>query len=127
MRALLGILGYRFSLSSLEIYCATAFWPAEFLVRNKLITLWGFPCMLFVAFPLLLLIFFSLSFISVNLITVCLGKFLLGFVLYGTLRFLDLGDCFLSQVREVFSYYAFKYVFCPFLSLSRSLLPLGLL
>ena len=40
--------------------------------------------MLFVAFPLLLLIF-SLSLIFVNLINMCLGMFLLGFILYETL------------------------------------------
>ena len=34
-----------------------------------------------------------------------------------SLSFLDLGDCFLSQVREVFSYYVFKYFLSPFLSL----------
>ena len=32
------------SLSSLELYCATPFSPAEFLLKNQLITLWGFPC-----------------------------------------------------------------------------------
>ena len=30
----------------------------------------------------------------------------------------DLHVCFLFQVREVFSYYVFKYVLSPFLSLS---------
>ena len=34
----------------------------------------------------------------------CLGLFLLGFILYGTLHFLDLTDYFLSNVREVFGY-----------------------
>ena len=33
------------------------------------------------------------------------------------LHFLDLGDCFLSQVKEVFSYYLFKYFLRSFLSL----------
>ena len=46
----------------------------------------------------------------------CLSVFLLGFILYGTLCFLDLGYCFLSHVREVFSYYLFKYFLRPFLS-----------
>ena len=31
-------------------------WLAEFLLKGQLLTLWGFPCVLFVAFPLLLLI-----------------------------------------------------------------------
>ena len=39
----------------------------------------------------------------------CLGVFLLGFILYGTLHFLDLGGYFLSHVREVFEYNIFRY------------------
>ena len=51
--------------------------------ENQLITLWEFPCMLFVAFPLLCLIFFLwIQFFLVWLL--CLSVFLLGFVLYGT-------------------------------------------
>ena len=42
--------------------------------------------------------------------------FLLGFILPGTLNFLNLGDCFLSHVREVFIYYLFKYFPMLFLS-----------
>ena len=56
---------------------------AEELADSPLIS-WGFPCMLFVAFPLLLLMF-SLSLTFVNLIAMCLGVFLLGLLLYGTL------------------------------------------
>ena len=37
------------------------FWPAEFLLKDQLLKIWGFPCMLLVAFPLLLLIFFVFS------------------------------------------------------------------
>ena len=73
------------SLSSLEIYCGAPFWPAEFLLKNQLIALWGFPCMLFVAFLLVLLYNLSLSLIFVSLINMCLGMFLLEFIMYGTL------------------------------------------
>ena len=52
--------------------------------RNELIAWWEFPCMLFVVFPLLLLIFY-LSLIFVSLIIMCLGVFLLGFILPRTL------------------------------------------
>ena len=48
----------------------------------------------------------------VSLIIMCLAVFLLGFILLGTLYFLDLCDYFLFHVREVFSYYL-----RPFLSL----------
>ena len=54
---------------------------------------------IFIAFPLLLL---SLCLIFVSLINMFLGVFLLGFILYGTLGFLDLGGYFLSHFREFF-------------------------
>ena len=41
--------------------------------------------MLFVIFPLLLLMFYLLSLIFVSLITLCFDVFLLGFILPGTL------------------------------------------
>ena len=52
----------------------------------------------------------SLCLIFVGLITVCLAVFLLGFILPGTLCLLDLADCFLSHICEVFSYYLFIYL-----------------
>ena len=56
--------------------------------------------MLFIfAFSSLLLIFFSLYLIFDSLIDMCLGIFLLGFIPYRTLCFLDLIDYFLSHVR----------------------------
>ena len=117
MRALLGrvSLVVGFSLSSLEIYHTTPFWPAEFLLKNQLMTLSEFLCMLFFAFPLLLLIFSVYHFVI--LITMCLGVILFELILYGTLHFLDLGDGILSLVKEVFSYYVFKYFLRHFLSL----------
>ena len=47
-----------FPFSTLNISCHISFWPAEFLLKDQLLSVWGFPCMLLVAFPLLLLIFF---------------------------------------------------------------------
>ena len=38
------------------------------------------------------------------------------YTVWDSLCFLDLGVCFLSQVREVFSYYVFKFILCPFFS-----------
>ena len=43
---------------SLQTYPATPFWPAEFLLKNLLITLWGFPYTSFVTFTLFIWIFF---------------------------------------------------------------------
>jgi len=48
----------------------------------------------------------------------CLGVFLLEFILPRTLRFVNLADYFLSHVWKVFSYYCFKYFLRSFLSLS---------
>jgi len=60
MRSLPGtvILVVDFSLSVLEMYPAIPFWPAEFLLKDQELSIWGFSCMLLVTFPLLLLIFF---------------------------------------------------------------------
>ena len=53
-----GNLGCRFSpFSALNISCHSL-WPAEFLLKDQLLSIWGFPCTLPVSFPLLLLIFF---------------------------------------------------------------------
>ena len=68
-------------------------------------------------FSLVALNILSLSLIFVSLITMYLGVFLLRFILPGTMHFLDLVDYFLSHVREVFSYYFFKYFLDSFLSL----------
>ena len=38
----------------------------------------------------------------------CFSVFLFGLVLNGTLHFLGLDDCFLSHVREIFSYYCLQ-------------------
>ena len=64
-------------------------------------------------FLFLFLILALLSLIFAILIEVCLGVVLVGVILFGTLCFLDLDVCFHSQVREVFSYYVFKYFLSP--------------
>ena len=71
--------------------------------------------MLFVAFPLLLLIFFSLCLIFVSLINVCLGMFLFGFILYGTLwaswTWVAISFPMLETVSTVISSNIFSYPF----------------
>ena len=54
---------------------------------------------------------------SSSLISMYLGVFLLGFILYGTLHFLDLIDYFLFRVGEIFNYNLFKNVLILFLFL----------
>ena len=58
-----------------------------------------------------------LSLIFVSLITMSPSMFLIAFILPGTLCFLVLVDCSLFHIREVFSYYLFKYFLRSFLSL----------
>ena len=55
------------------------------MLKDQLLTIRRFHCMLFLAFPLLLLIFFSLYLIFDSLINMCLGMFPLGLILYRTL------------------------------------------
>ena len=49
--------------------------------------------------------------------SMCVDVFLLGYMLYGTLHFLDLIDYFLSHAGEVFSYYLLKFLLSAFLFL----------
>ena len=61
----------------------------------------------------------SLHFVfSCCLISMCLGVFLLGFILYGTLCLLDLINYFLFHVGEIFNCNFFKNFLIPFLFLS---------
>jgi len=56
-----------------------------------------------------------LCLIFVNLISICLSMFLLGFILYGTLCTSWTQLAFLSHVREVFDYNLFKIFLRHFL------------
>lgn len=48
---------------------------------------------------------FKFLFLSFGiLITMCLGLDIFGFILFGTLSFLDLDVCFLPKIREIFSH-----------------------
>ena len=69
-------------------------------MKDQLLNIWDFPCMLLVAFSLLLLIFF-LCLVFVSLISMCLGVFLLWFILYGTLCLLDSIDYYLYKAEEI--------------------------
>ena len=81
-------LGCRFfPFSALHISCHSLL-ALEFLLKDHLLSTWSFPCMLLVCYLLLLPCCFnilSLFLVFVSLICMCLGVFLLGFILYGTL------------------------------------------
>ena len=118
MRVLLGrsILGYKFfpfitlnrSCHSLLACRVSVEKSVDSLMGVLLYGICHFSC---VVFNLL-----SLSLIFASFITMCLGVFLLGSNLPGTLCFLDLVGYFFSHVREVFSYYHFKYFLRFFIS-----------
>ena len=57
----------------------------------------------------------SLHLIFDDLINICLGVFCLGFILFGTLGFLNLGGYFLHHFRKNFNYYFLKYFLMSFL------------
>ena len=117
MRSLLGtvIWAVGFFLSSLSVCLAIPFLPEDFLLKDELLSLWQSPCMLFVVFPLLLLIL-VLCVWSLLIWLICiLGYFSLGLSCLGRSGFLGLGDYFLSRFREVFNYYFLKYFLMVFL------------
>ena len=122
MRSLLArvILVVSSSLSSLYIYHATPFWLVEFLLQYQLLTLWEFLCMLFVVFPLsLLIIFFAFNFCQFDYyVSRRVSPWV--YPAWDSLCFLDLGGYFLSYVREVFDYNL--QIFSLVLSLSLLLL-----
>ena len=73
--------------------------------------------MLFAVFSLASSNIFSLYLIYDSLISMCLGVFLLEFILYGTLCASWIFDFFLSHIREGLNYNLFKYFLSPFLFL----------
>ena len=123
MRILLGrlLLAVGSSLSSLEVYCATPFWPAEFMLKKSTDNLMGVPLYIIcffslAAFNVVVFCFLFFFFVFVSLIPVYLDVFLRGLIYIQHLQ--ELSDHVLPHVREVFSYYLFKYFFRSFLSLS---------
>ena len=116
MKSLTGNLDCRFfPFITLNILCHSLL-ACKVSAEKYAVNLRGVPLYVMCHFSLVAFNNFSLSLIFVNLITMCLSVFLLGFILPGTLHFLDLGGYFLSHVREVFNYSIFKYFLRSFLS-----------
>ena len=74
-----------FSLSELYIYPSIPFWPEEFLLKDQLLSVWGFPLYVTCCFSLAAFNILSLCLVFAILIRLCLGVFLLRFILYATL------------------------------------------
>jgi len=75
----------------------------------------GIPFCVICCFSLAAFNICCLCLIFVNFISMCLGVFRLGFILFGTLGFSDLGDYVLPHFRENFNYYLLKYFLMVFL------------
>ena len=106
MRILLGrrLLAVGSSLSSLEVYCATPFWPAEFMLKKSTDNLMGVPLYIICFFSLAAFnVFFFLIFVS--LIPVYLGVFIRGFIYIQHLQeyFLMLGKFLAITFSNIFS------------------------
>ena len=86
-----------------------------FLLKDQLLSLWESPCVLFVVFPLLLLIAVLSVWSSLIWLICVLGCFTLGLSCLGLSGFLDLGGYFFPHFREVFNYYLLKYFLMAFL------------
>ena len=103
-----------FPFSTLNISCHSL-WPTEFLLKDQLLSIWGFPYMLYVASPLLLLIFFLCVYSFFSLISMCLGVFLLGFILYRTLcaplTWSTISFSMLGKFSTIISSKIFSYTF----------------
>ena len=106
-------LGCRFfSFITLSMSCHSL-WPEEFLLNNQL--LWESPWILFVAFPLLLLIFsLYFNFFYLNYNMCWCGSLWIHLVWIHCTSWTK--TFLLSQLKKVFRYCAFKHVLCPFLS-----------
>ena len=115
---LLSILGCSvFPLSSLEMYCATPFWLAEFLLKTQRITLWVFPVHNLSLFPCCFqYFFFVFNFCQFDY---CVSWYISPWVypVWDSLGLLDLIDYFLFHIGEIFNYNIFKKFVIPFLFL----------
>ena len=109
-----------FPFSTLNISCYSLL-ACRVSAERSTVKHMGFPLYVTCCFSLAALNILSLCLVFVTLISVCLGVFLLVFILYGTLCFLNLIDYFLSHAGEIFNSNLFK----NFLVLSFSCRPLG--
>ena len=109
-------LGCRFSpFSALNISCHSVL-ACRVSAERSAVKPMGFPLYVTCCFSLAAFNILSLCLICVSLISMCLGVFLLGFILYGTLFcLLDWVEYLLFHVGEVFNYNLFKNFLIPFL------------
>ena len=105
-----------FPFSNLNISCHSLL-ACRVSAERSAIKCMGFPLYVICCFSLAAFNILSLCLVFVSLISMCLGMFLLRFILHGTLHLLDLIDYFLFHVGEIFNYNLLKNFLIPFLSL----------
>ena len=88
------------------MFPAISFWPTEFLMKDKLLNIWDFPCMLLNAFVFLSLIVCVLT---------CFYPWF--YPVRDCLCLLEFIDLFLFHVGEIFNYSLFKKFLIHFLFL----------
>ena len=109
-------LGYRlFSFITLSMFCHFLLAWRDSIERSAVIFMGILSCVI-CCFSLAAFNICSLCLIFVNLINMCLEVFCFGFILFGTMGFLDLGDYFLPYFGEVSNYYLLKCFLMAFLS-----------
>ena len=87
------------------------------------VILMGIPLCIMCCFNLAAFNICSLFLIFDSLINMCLGVFCLGFILFGTLVFFNLGGCFLPHLRKLLTIISSNIFSCPyFLSSSGTLM-----
>ena len=108
------ILVVDFFLSVLYIYPAIPFWPAEFLLKDQQLNIWGLSCMLLVLFSCCFNILY-LCLMFVSLISMCLvACFSLGLSCMVLFALLGLIDYFLFHVGEISTIVSSKICSYPF-------------
>ena len=118
-------LGCRFfPFSTLNISCHSLL-ACRVSAERSAVKRMGFPLYVTCCFSLAAFNILSLCLVFVSLISMCLGVFLLGFILYGTLwTAWTWMDYFLFHVGEIFNYNLFKkfsHILCFFLLLLEPL------
>ena len=101
------LLGRFFPFSTLNVSCHSLL-ACRVSAERSAVKHMGFSLYVTCCFSLADFNILSLYLVFVSLVSMCLGVFLLGFILYGTLCLLDLIDYFHSHVGEIFNYNLFK-------------------
>jgi len=104
------VVGFSFITLSMSCHSHLA-WRVS--IERSAVILMGFH--LFVAFPLLILMFVLCVLSSLVWLICILGCFALGLSVRDSLGFLDLGGYLHRHFGEFFNYYLLKYFFRPFL------------